>query len=116
RGPDDAGTWVDPEVGVALGHRRLAVIDLSSAGHQPMVSTSGRFVLVYNGELYNTREIRTELEDSRERFRGHSDTELLLAAIDRWGIGTALGRTNGMFALAVWDRCDRTFTLARDRL
>ena len=115
RGPDDHGSWVDAETGVALGHRRLSIIDLSPQGHQPMVSADGRFVQTYNGEVYNYQAIRKELEDWGYPFKGHSDTEVLLASIVRWGMAETLRRANGMFALAVWDRQDRTLTLARDR-
>jgi asparagine synthase (glutamine-hydrolysing) len=117
RGPDDAGAWLDGEAGVALGHRRLAVIDLSPAGHQPMVSASGRYVIDYNGEIYNYRAIRAELEalGAAPAWRGHSDTEVMAAAIDHWGIRASLERLNGMFAFAVWDRQTRVLTLARDR-
>ncbi|GEO80985.1 asparagine synthase (glutamine-hydrolyzing) [Pararhodospirillum oryzae] len=116
RGPDDAGTWVDPGAGLALGHRRLSIIDLSPAGHQPMVSASGRHVIVYNGELYNAAEIRADLEAAGVRFRGHADTEVLLEACVRWGVGPTLARLNGMFAFALWDGGDRRLTLARDPL
>ena len=118
RGPDDAGTWTDAEAGIALGHRRLAIIDLSPAGHQPMVSASGRFAIAYNGEIYNFRDIRAELDASGAKvaWRGESDTEVLLAAIDRWGVAETLTRLNGMFAFAVWDRETRVLTLARDRM
>src|SRR3954453_899460 len=116
RGPDDAGTWADAEAGLALGHRRLAVIDLSPAGHQPMPSASGRYVLVLNGEIYNFRRLRAALEPCGHRFRGHSDTEVLLAAVEEWGVDEALRRAEGMFALALWDRSQRTLTLARDRV
>lgn len=116
RGPDDAGTWVDEERGVALGFRRLSIIDLSEQGRQPMVSASGRYVTVYNGEIYNFIELRKELERSTSVvFRGHSDTEVMLAVIEQVGVQRALERFNGMFALAVWDRQQRTLHLARDR-
>src|SRR5205814_8996675 len=113
---DDAGDWVDGEAGAALGFRRLAIIDLTPAGHQPMVSADGRFVIVYNGEIYNYRELKSELAQLGHRFQGGSDTEVLLAAIGQWGAKTALQRTVGMFAIALWDRRTRTLTLARDRL
>lgn len=116
RGPDDEGVWVDETNGVAFGHRRLAVIDLSEHGHQPMASRSGRHVITFNGEIYNYRAIRSDLEITGVRFRGDSDTEVLLEAIDQWGIDEALTRANGMFALAVWDRRERQLFLARDRL
>ena len=116
RGPDDHGQWVDPSAGVALGHRRLAVLDLSQAGHQPMVSAEGRYVLTYNGEIYNFTQLRGELEREGVRFAGHSDTEVLLAGIETWGLRETLNRCNGMFAFALWDRHERTLTLARDRL
>ncbi|HYZ27165.1 MAG TPA: asparagine synthase (glutamine-hydrolyzing) [Geminicoccaceae bacterium] len=116
RGPDDGGRWVDPEAGLAFGHRRLSIIDLSNAGHQPMASACGRLVITYNGEIYNFREVRRTLEQRGHRFRGHSDTEVLLAAIAEWGIEQALPRLHGMFALALWDREARRLTLARDRV
>ncbi len=116
RGPDDAGQWTDPSAGVALGHRRLAVLDLSQAGHQPMISAGGRYVLTYNGEIYNFTQLRRELEREGIVFAGHSDTEVLLAGIEAWGVRETLGRSNGMFAFALWDRRERTLTLARDRL
>lgn len=116
RGPDDAGTWVDPQSGVALGHRRLSVIDLSPQGHQPMVSASGRWVLVYNGEIYNYASLREGLMLEGVRFRGHSDTEVLLEHLDRHGVDATLHRLDGMFALAAWDTRDRELVLARDRM
>jgi asparagine synthase (glutamine-hydrolysing) len=118
RGPDDAGTWVDGEAGIALGHRRLAILDLSAAGHQPMISASGRYVIVFNGEIYNHLEIRKEIEarDSPCPWRGHSDTETLLASFDSWGIEPTLRKAVGMFAFALWDRQNRVLTLARDRI
>ncbi len=115
RGPDDADLWIDAEAGLALGHRRLSIIDLSAAGRQPMASACGRYVITYNGEIYNFRELRAELEQHGHAFRGHSDTEVLLAALVQWGVVEALGRLNGMFAFALWDRQQRRLTLARDR-
>jgi asparagine synthase (glutamine-hydrolysing) len=115
RGPDDADLWIDAEAGLALGHRRLAIIDLSAAGRQPMASACGRYVITYNGEIYNFRELRAQLEQHGHAFRGHSDTEVLLAALAEWGVAEALGRLNGMFAFALWDREQRRLTLARDR-
>ena len=113
RGPDGDGHWSDAEVGVALGHRRLAIIDLSPTGHQPMASADGRVVITYNGELYNSAEIAAELAMP---FRGTSDTEVLVEAIARFGIDGALQRANGLFAFAAFDRASRTLHLARDRL
>lgn len=116
RGPDDQGEWIDRDAGVALGSRRLAILDISPQGHMPMVSASGNLVLAYNGEIYNFSEIRLELEKCGQRFRGHSDTEVFLAAIDRWGLERALAKVVGMFAFALWDRSNRTLRLVRDRL
>lgn len=116
RGPDDEGAWIDSESGIALSFRRLAVLDLSPAGHQPMLSGSGRWVLVMNGEIYNHQELRRTLEGKGARFRGTSDTEVLLQAIETWGLRRALESSVGMFALAVWDRQLRQLSLARDRL
>lgn len=115
RGPDDGGIWVDADAGIALGHRRLSIIDLSPLGHQPMVSHDGRFVLTFNGEVYNYAPIRAELEAWGYPFKGHSDTEVLLAGICRWGLEETLRRSNGMFAIAVWDRKGHVLSLARDR-
>ena len=114
RGPDDSGLWSDPEMGLALAHRRLSILDLSPEGRQPMISRGRRYVIVYNGELYNHVELREAL--GAVAWRGHSDTEVLLEAIDRWGLESALQRCVGMFALALWDRKERCLTLARDRL
>jgi len=125
RGPDDAGVWVDEAAGIALGHRRLSILDLSPAGHQPMLSISGRYVIVFNGEIYNHMELRLDLEkippglhSSSENivWCGHSDTETLLAGFETWGIEATLKKTVGMFAIALWDREERVLTLARDRI
>jgi len=118
RGPDDQGFFTDASAGIALGHRRLSIIDLSAEGHQPMVSPAGRYVIVYNGEFYNYAEVRAELEAAGDapRWRGHSDTEVMLAAFDRYGIAATLERMNAMFAIAVFDRAERVLHLARDRM
>ncbi len=117
RGPDDAGIWASDDRRVTLLHRRLSIVDLSPLGHQPMEAVSGRYVLAYNGEIYDHLAIRAELEaaGTAPAWRGHSDTETLLAAIDAWGVRRAIERATGMFAIALWDRKDRTLTLARDR-
>ena len=118
RGPDDAGIWTDGAAQVALGNRRLAILDLSTAGHQPMLSPSERFVVTLNGEIYNFESIRRRLESEGRAptWRGSSDTEVLGAAIDAWGLEATIAEVVGMFAVAVWDRQTRTLSLARDRL
>jgi len=119
RGPDDDGIWSDPSVGLALVHRRLAIVDLSPQGHQPMVSADGRWVISYNGEVYNHAKLRSELEAGggtpEGGWRGHSDTETVLQAISLWGLAATLDRMVGMFAFALWDRRDRQLSLVRDR-
>jgi asparagine synthase (glutamine-hydrolysing) len=123
RGPDDSGVWIDEHAGVGVVHRRLSILDLSPAGHQPMVSASGRFVIAFNGEIYNHLKLRAELAGPHSsggrghlQWRGHSDTETLLAGFDAWGCEATLKKCVGMFAIALWDRDDHTLTLARDRL
>jgi asparagine synthase (glutamine-hydrolysing) len=116
RGPDDRGTWADAAAGVALGFRRLAVLDLSPAGHQPMLSRDDRYVVTFNGEIYNYQDLRTELEGLGAPFRGTSDTEVMLAGFERWGPAATIARLWGMFAIALWDRHERTLWIARDRL
>jgi asparagine synthase (glutamine-hydrolysing) len=127
RGPDDSGVWLDVDAGIGLSHRRLSILDLSPQGHQPMLSVSGRYVIVFNGEIYNHRTLRKELElsplphaysvvgEGVISWRGHSDTEVVLAAFERWGVEAALASFNGMFAFALWDRRDCVLHLARDR-
>ncbi len=114
RGPDDAGVWTDDRAGIALGFRRLAILDLTPSGHQPMESRDGRWMVVFNGEIYNHGELRSRLEPVE--WRGHSDTEVLLEAVARWGVERALASFDGMFAIALWDRVERTLYLARDRI
>lgn len=118
RGPDDHGVWVKPEFGVGLAHRRLAIVDLSPAGHQPMLSVSGRYVMVFNGEIYNHLDLRRSMTNAGRApvWRGHSDTETLLAAFDIWGVEKALKQCIGMFAIALWDLEQKALILARDRL
>lgn len=121
RGPDDSGVWQDQSIGVLLGHTRLSILDLSPAGHQPMVSASGRYVVAFNGEIYNHLELREMLDGAittrdATGWRGRADTETLLTAVERWGVETALSRCVGMFAWGLWDQHERTLHLARDRM
>ena len=128
RGPDDAGVWVDDQAGIALAHRRLSIIDLSPAGHQPMASKSNRYIIAFNGEIYNHLELRRELEMMRQHpsilardidpinWRGHSDTETLLAGFEAWGVEATLQKTIGMFVISLWDKKEKVLTLARDRM
>ena len=124
RGPDDGGYWCDGEQRIGFGHRRLAIVDLSPAGHQPMLAGSGRYVIAFNGEIYNHVDLRAELDGMgccvpramTESWRGHSDTETLLAGFDAWGIEATVKKCVGMFAFAVWDTQNQVLTLGRDRL
>lgn len=116
RGPDSGAVWSDPESRVALGHRRLAIVDLSPAGDQPMTSSCGRYVIAYNGEVYNAPDLRQKLEEAGRTFRGHSDTEVILEGFSLWGIRQTIDQAIGMFAIALWDRKERELTLIRDRL
>ncbi len=116
RGPDDHGVWSDAEAGIALSHRRLSIVDLSPAGHQPMASADGRFVITYNGEIYNFQDLRPELEARGIALRGHSDTEVILELFAIHGVAATIKRLIGMFTMGIWDRRERTLTLVRDRL
>ena len=116
RGPDDGGIWLEKPAGLALGHRRLSIVDLSPQGHQPMQSADGRYVLVFNGEIYNFSNLRQQLMGLYHTFKGNSDTEVMLAAFCEWGVRRAVEKFVGMFAFAVWDRQERILTLGRDRL
>jgi asparagine synthase (glutamine-hydrolysing) len=116
RGPDDSGAWTEAESGIALGFRRLAILDLSPTGHQPMLSADGRYVIIFNGEIYNFARLRQELLGLGHSFRGTSDTEIILAAVCQWGLKETIQRLNGMFAFALWDRQARALHLVRDRL
>ena len=116
RGPDDSGVWLNPGAGIALGHARLSILDLSSLGHQPMRSSCGRYVISFNGEIYNFKTLRKEVEAYGATFRGRSDTEVMLACFAQWGVKEATQRFNGMFAYALWDQHERVLYLGRDRL
>ena len=116
RGPDEGGVWAEAEAGIAFGFRRLAIVDLSTAGRQPMISANGRYAIVYNGEIYNADEIRSDLMSRGMRFRSRTDTEVILEACSLWGIDAAIHRLVGMFAIAIWDRRERILTLVRDRI
>ena len=116
RGPDEGAVFADPPAGFALGHRRLSIVELSPAGAQPMMSSCGRFVISYNGEIYNAVELRRELEAAGRRFRGHCDTEVIVEGAAVWGVEATICRLIGMFAIALWDRRERALYLIRDRL
>jgi len=116
RGPDDSGVWLSQEASIAFGQRRLAIIDLSAMGHQPMISANGQYTITFNGEIYNFRELRIELEGRGVRFRGHSDTEVIVEGFAQWGVKSTIARLNGMFAIAAWDAGERQLFLARDRM
>lgn len=116
RGPDDSGTWIDPDGCLGFGFRRLSILDLTAAGHQPMRSPGGRYVMMFNGEVFNFRTLRARLEAEGVRFIGHSDTEVVINGIERWGLETTLAQCIGMYAIALWDTQQRTLRLVRDRL
>jgi asparagine synthase (glutamine-hydrolysing) len=116
RGPDDSGVWLSEQASIAFGQRRLAIIDLSPMGHQPMVSANGQYTITFNGEIYNFRELRAELECCGVRFRGHSDTEVIVEGFAQWGVKSTIARLNGMFAIAAWDAGERQLFLTRDRM
>ena len=114
RGPDGQGKWCSHEDGIGMVHQRLSIVDLSDAGKQPMVSVSGRYVIAFNGEIYNHAELRKQ--STRTHWKGHSDTETLLDCIEAYGLEAALKKTVGMFAIALWDNKNKELTLARDRM
>lgn len=116
RGPDSSGVWMDENAGIAFGHRRLSIVDLSPAGHQPMISRSERFVIIYNGEIYNTEDVRKELIADGITFRGYSDTEVILEACEAWGVEKTAKKLIGMFVFAIWDRQKNDLQIVRDRL
>ena len=116
RGPDSNGYWTDPEIGIAFGHRRLAIIDLTDAGAQPMMSRDQRYIIVYNGEIYNTENLRRQLTDEGVKFRGDCDTEVILEGVSKWGLTSTLNKLNGIFAFAIWDSDKNCLSLVRDRL
>ena len=116
RGPDGSGTWVDEQAGIGLGHLRLSILDLSEHGAQPMVSADGRWVITYNGEIYNHRELAGDLRSAGVKLKGHSDTEVLIEAVARWGLDSTMDRVDGMYAFGLWGREERTLTLVRDRM
>ncbi|MBU0799840.1 MAG: asparagine synthetase B, partial [Alphaproteobacteria bacterium] len=116
RGPDSDGLWAEPESGVVLAHRRLAIIDLSHTGYQPMTSSTGRYIISFNGEIYNFPQLKSDLANLGHQFKGTSDTEVLLAAVEAWGLKQALAALNGMFAFALWDRKEKILHIARDRM
>ena len=115
RGPDDKGIWIDEKDNICLGHRRLSIIELSNLGKQPMTSHNNRFVIIYNGEIYNFLDIKKELEQENINFSGNSDTEVLIEAFSNWGIKKTLSKISGMFAFVVWDKKLKELSLARDR-
>src|ERR1700693_1909469 len=116
RGPDDSGHWIDSRVGIGLGHCRLSILDLSPLGHQPMHSACGRYVTVFNGEIYNFKTLRKELGEAGRSLRSRSDTEVLLTAVSQWGLFEAIKRLVGMFAFALWDKKEESLHLVRDRM
>src|SRR5688572_2478277 len=115
RGPDAHDIWLEPDSGLALAHRRLSIIDLSPEGRQPMESFSGRYVIIFNGEIYNYLDLKSDLESKGVKFRGRSDTEVLLASVEVYGLNQTLQKINGMFAFAIWDKKSHTLHFARDR-